>query len=107
MWQSRWCFQSPLRGWSLYRGGNPYAGLVQASDGNFYGTTFGRGVNGYGTVFKITPAGALTSLYSFCSQMNCADGEYPQAGLVQATDGNFYGTTPEGGGGGCPIEVPV
>jgi uncharacterized repeat protein (TIGR03803 family) len=80
-------------------GGNPYAGLVQASDGNFYGTTFGRGVNGYGTVFKITPAGALTSLYSFCSQMNCADGEYPQAGLVQATDGNFYGTTPEGGGG--------
>src|ERR1017187_9734505 len=80
-------------------GGNPYAGLVQASDGNFYGTTFGRGVNGYGTVFKITPAGALTPLYSFCSQMNCADGEYPQAGLVQATDGNFYGTTPEGGGG--------
>ncbi len=80
-------------------GGNPYAGLVQATDGNFYGTTFGRGVNGYGTVFKITPAGALTSLYSFCSQMNCADGQYPQAGLVQATDGNFYGTTPEGGGG--------
>ena len=80
-------------------GGNPYAGLVQASDGNFYGTTFGRGINGYGTVFKITPAGALTSLYSFCSQTNCADGEYPQAGLVQASDGNFYGTTPEGGGG--------
>ena len=80
-------------------GGNPYAGLVQATDGNFYGTTFGRGVNGYGTVFKITPAGALTSLYSFCSQTNCADGEYPQSGLVQASDGNFYGTTPEGGGG--------
>ena len=80
-------------------GGNPYAGLIQASDGNFYGTNFGRGVNGYGTVFKITPAGALTSLYSFCSQTNCADGEYPQAGLVQASDGNFYGTTPEGGGG--------
>ena len=80
-------------------GGNPYAGLVQGSDGNFYGTTFGRGVNGYGTVFKITPAGALTSLYSFCSQTNCADGEYPHSGLVQASDGNFYGTTPEGGGG--------
>jgi uncharacterized repeat protein (TIGR03803 family) len=88
-------------------GAMPYAGLVRAPDGNFYGTTLGGGsnngcslgVNGYGTVFKITPAGALTSLYSFCSQMNCADGEYPQAGLVQATDGNFYGTTPEGGGG--------
>ena len=80
-------------------GGNPYAGLVQTNDGNFYGTTFGRGVNGYGTVFKITPSGALTSLYSFCSQTNCADGEYPQSGLVQGIDGNLYGTTPEGGGG--------
>src|ERR1019366_5014744 len=65
-------------------GGNPYAGLVQGSDGNFYGTTFGRGANGYGTVFKITPAGALTSLHSFTG----ADGQYPFAGLVQATDGD-------------------
>jgi uncharacterized repeat protein (TIGR03803 family) len=80
-------------------GGNPYAGLVQASDGNFYGTNFGRGANGYGTVFKITPAGALTALYSFCSQTNCADGQYPYAGVVQATDGNFYGSTSAGGGG--------
>ena len=66
-------------------GGNPYAGLVQARDGNFYGTTFERGANGYGTVFKITPGGTLTTLYSFCSQTNCADGQYPYAGLVQAT----------------------
>ena len=80
-------------------GGNPYAGLVRASDGNFYGTTFERGANGYGTVFKITPAGALTALYSFCPQTNCADGQYPYAGLVQATDGNFYGSTSAGGGG--------
>jgi uncharacterized repeat protein (TIGR03803 family) len=80
-------------------GGNPYAGLVQASDGNFYGTTFERGANGYGTVFKITPAGTLTALYSFCSQTNCADGQYPYAGLVQATDGNLYGSTSAGGGG--------
>jgi uncharacterized repeat protein (TIGR03803 family) len=80
-------------------GGNPYAGLVQASDGNFYGTTFERGANGYGTVFKITPAGTLTPLYSFCSQTNCADGQYPYAGLVQATDGDFYGSTSAGGGG--------
>ena len=76
-------------------GGNPYAGLVQGSDGNFYGTTFGRGANGYGTVFKITPAGALTSLHSFTG----TDGQYPYAGLVQATDGDLYGTTPEGGAG--------
>ncbi len=80
-------------------GGNPYAGLVQASDGNFYGTTFDRGANGYGTVFKITPAGTLTALYSFCSQTSCADGQYAYAGLVQATDGNFYGSTSAGGAG--------
>jgi len=46
---------------------------------------------GYGTVFKINPEGALT--YSFCSQANCADGEAPNGYLIQATDGNFYGTT--------------
>ena len=80
-------------------GGNPYAGLILASDGNFYGTTFNRGANGYGTVFKISPAGALTTLYSFCSQSNCSDGQYAYAGLVQATDGNFYGSTSAGGGG--------
>jgi len=80
-------------------GGNPYAGLVQAGDGNFYGTTFDRGANGYGTVFKITPAGTLTTLYSFCSQSGCADGQYAYAGLVQASDGNFYGSTSGGGGG--------
>ncbi|MFZ0312254.1 MAG: choice-of-anchor tandem repeat GloVer-containing protein [Candidatus Korobacteraceae bacterium] len=76
----------------------PYAGLVQATDGNFYGTTNEGGANGlFGTVFKITPSGTLTTLYSFCSQPNCTDGELPYAGLVQATDGNFYGTTSGGG----------
>lgn len=55
--------------------------------------------NGCGTIFKITPGGILTTLYSFCppSQSGCSDGRYPAAGLVQGTDGNFYGTT--GGGG--------
>jgi uncharacterized repeat protein (TIGR03803 family) len=78
-------------------GGQPTAGLVQASDGNFYGTTYWYGANGiYGTVFKMTPAGALTTLHSFCSQINCADGANPWAGLVQATDGNLYGTTSGG-----------
>lgn len=71
-------------------GATPYAGLVQGSDGSFYGTTFAGGTNNAGTVFKITPTGALTSLYSFTGTN---DGSYPQAALVQGSDGNFYGTT--------------
>jgi uncharacterized repeat protein (TIGR03803 family) len=79
-------------------GGKPfYGGLVQAGDGNFYGTTYLGGTKNGGTVFKVTPGGALTTLYNFCSQTNCADGTAPTAGLVQATDGNFYGTTYSGG----------
>ena len=65
------------------------------------GTSTGRptaagGINGRtsgGTVFKITPSGILTTLYTFCSQSGCTDGGGPAGGLVQATDGNFYGTT--------------
>jgi uncharacterized repeat protein (TIGR03803 family) len=78
-------------------GSAPVAGLVQGADGNFYGTTFGGGANGVGTVFKITSGGTLTTLYSFCSQSNCTDGSSPDAALVQSADGNFYGTTNEGG----------
>ena len=78
-------------------GGEPEAALVQATDGNFYGTTSSFGANGYGTVFKITPSGTVTTLYSFCSQSGCADGELPYAGLVQDTNGTFYGTTAFGG----------
>jgi len=87
--------------------------LVQASDGNFYGTTKEGGINsclyggtnyGCGTLFKITPGGMLTTLYNFCTQSRCADGQEP-GGLVQGTDGNLYGTTSAGGnaacGGGC------
>jgi len=87
-------------------GAVPVGGLVQASDGNFYGTTayggiYNNGCEGTcGTVFKITPSGALTTLYSFCSQDFCADGATPFAGLVQASDGSFYGTT-EAGGANC------
>jgi uncharacterized repeat protein (TIGR03803 family) len=72
---------------------SPFAGLIQGTDGDLYGTTQGGGTNNNGTVFKITLGGALTTLYNFCSQPNCADGCSPNAGLVQATDGNFYGTT--------------
>src|ERR1022692_1044721 len=78
-------------------GVEPYAGLVQAANGDLYGTTVAGGANGYGTVFKITPGGTLTMVYSFCSQTNCADGAYPEAGLVQAANGDLYGTTPQGG----------
>jgi uncharacterized repeat protein (TIGR03803 family) len=74
-------------------GANPSAGLVQATNGDFYGTTIRGGANDYGTVFEITPAGTLTTLYTFAG----ADGEYPCAGLVQATNGDFYGTTLGGG----------
>ena len=75
-------------------GANPESGLVQGSDGNFYGTTFGGGTNGNGTVFKIGSNGALTSLYSFTGGK---DGANPRAGLLQGNDGDFYGTTSTGG----------
>jgi uncharacterized repeat protein (TIGR03803 family) len=81
-------------------GANPGAGLVQATNGDLYGTTANGGANGAGTVFKITPSGTLTTLYSFCSQSGCTDGEYPSAALVQATNGSFYGTTEAGGANG-------
>jgi uncharacterized protein (TIGR03437 family) len=71
-----------------------YGGLVQANDGNFYGTTFSGGVYGYGIVFKITAGGALTTLYTFAPGAN---GYHPYAGLIQAADGNLYGTTSAGG----------
>jgi len=74
-------------------GFSPEGALVQATNGNFYGTTAFGGANGKGTVFEITPNGTLTTLASF----NGTDGEFPEAGLVQATDGNFYGTTFRGG----------
>src|ERR1017187_3960668 len=86
----------------------PAAGLVQATNGDLYGTTYGSGANnGGGTVFKITPGGTLTTLYSFCSQTNCTDGAYPSAGLVQAANGDLYGTTSGGGAGGANSDGTV
>lgn len=78
-------------------GAVPDSGLILAGDGNFYGTTFYGGPSEKGTIFKISPRGAFTQIYNFCSQANCADGGYP-GGLVQARDGNLYGTTPGTGG---------
>jgi uncharacterized repeat protein (TIGR03803 family) len=78
-------------------GAYPFAGLIQASDGNFYGTTY-TGVSSInGTLFRITPGGALTTLVSFNGS---DDGAYPESALVQGADGNLYGTTTTGGTGG-------
>ena len=93
-----------LANFDTTNGANPASSLIQGTDGNLYGTTqIGGGGNscfvqgGCGTIFKITPTGTLTTLYVFCSQSNCSDGIYPYGGLVQGTDGNFYGTTIDGG----------
>jgi len=74
-------------------------GVIPGTDGNFYGTTIFGGPAGDGTVFKITPGGTLTTLYSFCSQSGCADGTGPN-GVIQGADGNFYETTNAGGAPG-------
>jgi len=93
-------------------GNHPSPGLIQASDGNFYGTTLFGGSNncilqgaavGCGTIFEITPSGKLTTLYSFCAQTMCTDGMYPEAGLIQGTDGLLYGTTKAGGDPACTL----
>ena len=83
----------------------PEAPLIQGSDGNFYGTTVYGGSYGWGVVFVLTPQGALTVLHNFPD--NGIDGDEPSAGLVQATDGNFYGTATEGGtlGGGVIFQI--
>lgn len=85
-------------------GADPTGPLVQSVDGNFYGTTaFGGDANGDGVVFKITSAGKITNLHTF----NGTDGKQPTAGLVLASDGNFYGVTSAGGatGSGTLFEI--
>jgi uncharacterized repeat protein (TIGR03803 family) len=96
----------------------PLGGLTEGTDGNFYGTTVFGGIDncssfpfkGCGAIYKITPGGDLTTLYSFCPQTNCPDGSFPNAPPMLATNGTFYGTATAGGdqlqacyftGGGC------
>jgi uncharacterized repeat protein (TIGR03803 family) len=76
----------------------PDGTLIQAADGDFYGPTLGGGNNSYGTVFKITASGKLTTLYSFAGYPT--DGSGPST-LVQAANGNFYGATYNSGMHGC------
>jgi len=85
-------------------GQTPMVPLVLDKYGNFYGTTGGGGShylggNG-GTIFRITPTGTLSTLYNFCARQSNGvglDGMSPDAALLQASDGNFYGTTQFGG----------
>ncbi|MGA7155613.1 MAG: choice-of-anchor tandem repeat GloVer-containing protein [Acidobacteriaceae bacterium] len=86
-------------------GENPLASLIQGSDGSFYGTTEYGGTSGYGTVYKITPSGSFTLLYSFPSITDSegnfsSEGSDPSGSLVEGSDGNFYGMTGFGGANG-------
>jgi uncharacterized repeat protein (TIGR03803 family) len=93
-------------------GGSPdgaspyYASLLRDASGNVYGTTLlggNEGVmwygGGYGTAFKVSSNGTESVLYRFCSApgTECPDGSHPVGGLIQGSDGNFYGTTQFGG----------
>jgi uncharacterized repeat protein (TIGR03803 family) len=85
-------------------GSQPLATLLPDGKGNFYGTTYVGGAHGYGTVFQLNSAGALTTLYNFT---NGTDGAYPYAGLAMDSSGNFYGTATGGGqyGWGTLFEI--
>jgi uncharacterized repeat protein (TIGR03803 family) len=76
-------------------GANPRASLLLAADGNYYGTAYQGGASGYGTVFRMTPAGSVSVVYSFGGTPR--SGGYPLAGLVQDASGALYGTTERGG----------
>jgi uncharacterized repeat protein (TIGR03803 family) len=80
-------------------GANPEAGLLMDSAGNLYGTTYAGGAYGLGTVFKVSPSGQETVLYSF--RGGTTDGANPQASLIMDRKGNLYGTTCAGGAFGA------
>ena len=85
-------------GAAVPRGGAaPFANLVLGADRNLHGTTSTEGTDNAGTVFKISPAGILATIYNFCILSNCADGLTPDGALVKTSDGNFHGTTTRGG----------
>ena len=67
--------------------------LAQGRDGNLYGTTDHGGAADMGVIFRATPDGVVTPIYSFTGP----DGQNPDSGLIMGTDGNLYGTTDRGG----------
>jgi uncharacterized repeat protein (TIGR03803 family) len=87
-------------------GAVPATSVLQASDGNFYGTTYVGGTTSAGTVFEVTPGGTETVLYSFGAAGN-GDGEFPSGALIQGSDGNLYGTTQAGGASGSGTAFKV
>ena len=85
---------SVLVNFDRFNGANPaWVTLAQGTDGNLYGTTKFGGRNNGGTLFRLTPDGDLKTLYSFCAESDCPNGEQPVSGMILASDGNFYGTT--------------
>ena len=78
------------------QGGGNARGVIQATDGNFYGAADG-GAYSQGQIFRMTPAGELTTIYSFCAQANCSDGEQPYVSPILGSDGNLYGVVKFGG----------
>jgi uncharacterized repeat protein (TIGR03803 family) len=80
--------------------------LIQATDGNFYGTTCCGGALGHGSIYRLTPSGIVTVLYTFGGGL---DGGAPRGALLQARDGNLYGTASQGGfyGGGTLFKIAL
>jgi uncharacterized repeat protein (TIGR03803 family) len=94
--------ETSLLNFNYIDGANPVAGLIMGAAGDLYGTTFAGGKASSGVVFRLSHSSTgwkATVLHSFCSQTNCADGEYPDAGVIMDTAGNLYGTTENGGNG--------
>ncbi len=86
-----------LQNFDNSNGNRPLTPPVLAKDGNLYGATLQGGANSQGLIYKLTPAGKLTALYTFCSQTKCTDGSLPEFGPILGSDGNLYGTTSNGG----------
>ena len=86
-------------------GGNPYAPLVQASNGKFYGTTWDGGSFDHGTIYEINSSGSFSTVYIFClaNPNTCTDGYNPEGALVEGSDGNLYGMTARGGDPACGL----
>ena len=108
--QSHGANLTPLVSFSGADGSNPQGKLISDAQGNLFGTTElgganGQGVFSHGTVFELAKtasgyASTPTTLVSFCSLPNCADGEHPAGGLIADANGDLFGTTQSGGANG-------